>query len=84
MEIIGHSILRIGIRKIDTRYSFSKFFKIEMVYGEEDCMLGNSGDLVWYTALDVSKTKEDTSSGTYGLGNRDETFNYLGIVCHSF
>lgn len=75
MEAIGHPILRIGTNYIDIRYSFFKPFKVELTYGEENCVLSNSNALLWYN--NGSKTKEGISAGVYRLRPRVEVF--LGL-----
>lgn len=75
---IGYPILRMTIDKRDTRFLFSKPLKIKLIYGKEDCVFGNSVELVRYT--NGPKIKEGTVAGAYGL--RPWLKRLFLIVCY--
>lgn len=77
MLIIDHSIVRMCTDKIDARYMFLNPFKVTLIYGEKDRVLGNSGDLVWY--INGSKTKEGTGAEVYGLRSGLKSSIPLGL-----
>lgn len=74
---ISQPILRMDTGKIGNRYLFSKLFKVELNYREEDQVLDNSGDLVWY--IEGYKMEEDSDAGVYGL-RQYMAFVSLGTV----